>query len=258
MVNTGRRAQNRAARLSQLVGAASAIVEEKGLDALTMQEVAERVDCAVGTIYTYFSSKSALLASLQANAMRVLADSYEQAAIQWDGVFAESDLDEETVALARIIGLARLFVSWPELQPREFEFLQMLAKAPGRLFTPAELASVLPMALQLFAEARVSHDLAVDVGAISQHPDVPAEDGTARAVRWIGQLQGSVMVASATENLPEDMDTGPFNLRLMADYGTRDMLLAWGADPQKVKAAFEVSDQMVLDGVLLPEPIAKG
>ncbi len=79
MVNTGRRARNRATRLQQLIDAASAIVAEKGLDGLTMQEVAERVDCAVGTIYTYFASKSALLAALQVNAIRVLGESYEQA-----------------------------------------------------------------------------------------------------------------------------------------------------------------------------------
>ena len=50
----GRRALNRVARHSQLMAAATEIFEESGLAGLTMQAVAERVDCAVGTIYTYF------------------------------------------------------------------------------------------------------------------------------------------------------------------------------------------------------------
>ena len=64
MVNTGRRQRNRAARHSQLVSAAGSIVAEKGLDGLTMGEVAERVDCAVGTIKSRVNRARKRLASL--------------------------------------------------------------------------------------------------------------------------------------------------------------------------------------------------
>ncbi|MCB9387028.1 MAG: TetR/AcrR family transcriptional regulator [Microthrixaceae bacterium] len=255
MVNTGRRARNRAARHSQLVAAASAIVAEKGLDGLTMQEVAERVDCAVGTIYTYFSSKSALLAALQVNAIRVLADSYEQAARQWDAVFALRDLDDDAASLVRLIGLGRLFVAWPRLQPREFDFLQMLVTTPERLLTPQDSASVLPMALALFAEGRVAHDLAVEAGALAQDPDRPGDDGTARTVRWIASLDGAVMVSTAAGDLPQDMDAGAFDLHLMADHSTRDHLQAWGAQPDALEGAFALVDEMAAEGSLLPETI---
>ena len=89
---TGRRALNRAARHDQLMSAATDIVTEEGLHGLTMQAVAERVGCAVGTIYTYFDSKSALLSALQVSAIQILMASYHEAAEMWEAELAESDL----------------------------------------------------------------------------------------------------------------------------------------------------------------------
>ena len=81
---TGRRARNRAARHDQLMAAATDIVTNDGLHGLTMKAVAERVGCAVGTIYTYFNSKSALLSALQVSAIQTLMDSYHEAAEIWE------------------------------------------------------------------------------------------------------------------------------------------------------------------------------
>lgn len=55
---TGRRARNRIARHDQLMTASMEILAQEGVEGLTMMAVAERVGCAVGTIYTYFDSKS--------------------------------------------------------------------------------------------------------------------------------------------------------------------------------------------------------
>ena len=98
-----------------------------------MQAVAERVDCAVGTIYTYFDSKSALISALQIDAIRKLISTYHLTAEMWDD--ALDDTDEAVAALVRIIGFGRLFVSGPDLHPREFELLQMLITTRERLLT---------------------------------------------------------------------------------------------------------------------------
>lgn len=51
-----RQRRNRAA----LIGAAREIMTEKGVDAATMLEIAERADVGAGTVYNYFKSKDEL------------------------------------------------------------------------------------------------------------------------------------------------------------------------------------------------------
>lgn len=255
MVNTGRRQRNRAARHSQLVSAAGSIVAEKGLDGLTMGEVAERVDCAVGTIYTYFSSKSALLAALQVEAIRVLADSYGCAANQWDLALGALDIEEPTAALARLVAMGRLVVGWQHIQPLEFGFLQMLSMSRDRQLEPKDNDAVLPMVLALFAEGRVLHDHAVEVGAIGQDMDQPGNDGTSRTIRWVAALNGAILVDNATAGITGDLDPEAFSQDLMTRAITADFLIAWGASKQTLAAAFEIIEQMAADGTLLPEVI---
>lgn len=253
MANTGKRARNRAARHSQLIEAAGAIVAENGIESLTMSEVAQRVDCAVGTIYTYFSSKSALIAALQLDAIRVLGVSYENAASQWDEVLDEMDLDDATASLVRMIAMGRLFVQWQVLQPREFEFLQMLSIAPVRVLEPTDVASVLPSVLALFAEVRVLHDQAVEAGGISSDLDRPGDDGYSRTVRWIAALDGAILVERAVVNVTASLDPQAFNQTFMTEALSRDLLLAWGAQPEMLDEAYRVADAMTAGRTLFPE-----
>lgn len=255
MVNTGKRERNRVARHSQLVAAAGALVTEKGLDGLTMQGVAERVDCAVGTIYTYFPSKSALLAALQTDAIGVLGRSYAAAASQWDDALDGADIDDQIASLTRMINMGRLFVGWQHLQPREFDFLQMLSMSPERLLTPRDVATVVPLVLTLFAEARGIHDAAVDTAAIQQDLDSPADDGIARTVRWIASLDGAILVGNATAGVTGGLDPEAFDQDAMTDTITCDYLLAWGATKEQVAAAVGTSDRLAAEGSLLPEVI---
>lgn len=257
MTGTGKRERNRIARHSQLIAAAGSIVAESGLNGLTMGEVANRVGCAVGTIYTYFPSKSALLTALQSDAIRVLADSYEQAAEKWDDALQDLDMDEPTAALARMVALGRLFVSWQQIQPLEFDFLQMLAMARDHLLEPKDAATVLPQVLTLFAEGRVLHDHAVEVGAIDQDLDRPGDDGTSRTVRWIASLEGAILVDHITGGDTADLDPEAFDRDLMTRALTRDILIAWGASPDALAEAFDITERMAEDGNLLPETIRK-
>ena len=251
MTNTGRRARNRAARHQQLIDAAGAILAEEGLANLTMQGVADRVDCAVGTIYTYFASKSALLAALQSNAIRVLADSHEAAAAQWDHALDEAALGERPAALARMLAQGRLFVAWPGLHPREFDFLQMLITSREEIITVEDAMAVVPQALMLLAESRVLIDAAVDAGALRLDPDRPGDDSLSRTLRWVGGLDGAVLV-SAAGALATTIDPDAFDRHRMAELLTLDLMVAWGAGAEDVAAARTTVAAMESAGTLLP------
>src|SRR6476661_1943441 len=144
---TGRRARNRIARHDQLLRSASEITNEVGLDGLTMQAVADRVDCAVGTIYTYFESKSALIAALQISAIQTLLGTYHASAARWDE--ALEDTDEAVAALVHLIAFGRLFVAGPDVHPREFELLQMLITSRERVVSTDDSVAVVPHAMIL-------------------------------------------------------------------------------------------------------------
>ena len=244
---TGRRARNRAARHDQLLAAATELVAESGLDGLTMQALSERVDCAVGTIYTYFPSKSALVASLMGDAIRHLMDTYHQAAARWDGEL--DDVDEPTAALTRILAFTQLFVASRDLHPREFEFLQMLITTPESLIDPDDVASVLPQSLAFLADVHQLLEAAVQVGALSAA--VAGDESFRRTLRWTGAIHGALMVSNVA-NVSGLPNAEAFSASGLADSVTRDLMLAWGASPTALDDAEAELAILSADGLVGP------
>ncbi len=248
----GRRARNRAARYDQLLAAAGDLVDEHGLEGLTMQAVADRVDCAVGTIYTYFSSKSALMAALQTAAIQTLLATYHRAAEGWDDALAEADVDDAVASLVRIMAFGQLFVAGPELHPREFEFLQLLINTPEHTVNSDDVRTVTPHALTLLAEALVLIEAAVTEGALASTSQRSGDDTLRRTLRWVGALDGALLVSNANVTaLPEPE---AFGARHLSQLVTEDLLLAWGAPPRTLEAAVGHLQRMRAAGSLLPRP----
>jgi len=256
---TGRRARNRAARHDQLMAAATDIVTDEGLEGLTMQAVAERVGCAVGTIYTYFNSKSSLLSALQVSAIQTLMSSYHAAADMWERELSESELDEAVASLVRLVAFGRIFVASADLHPREFELLQMLISTRQDLTTNEDRDSVLPIALALINDFRVLIDAAIEVGALTSIP--PAEGVDAlddpdsslnRTLRWAGGLNGAMLVSNVGVD-PERINPALFDGRRLALSLADDMLVGWGAPPRTLASAHAFVEQLSDRGRLLPE-----
>jgi len=61
MTTTTRSERRRSRRRRKIINAARRIIAEKGLAGLTVQDVTETADMAVGSFYTYFPSKEALI-----------------------------------------------------------------------------------------------------------------------------------------------------------------------------------------------------
>ncbi len=237
----GRRARNRLARHEQLMNAATEIISESGLNGLTMQAVAERVDCAVGTIYTYFSSKSALLAALQVEAIKTLASSVERSREIWDEEIEAAGLDPASAALVRLVSFGHLFVAGPELHPREFELLQVHISSRKRELTDEDTPAVVPHALGLLWQLHAMIDEAIEVGALSTRAemgDVDDRQTLRRTLRWVGGLNGALLVSNATSD-PAWLTAEELDGRRLAVALAQDMLLGWGAPPLTLASANE-------------------
>jgi len=251
---TGRRAANRVARHDQLLSAATAIIAESGLSGLTMQAVSERVDCAVGTIYTYFASKSALLAELQVGAITTLIATVEQGRTMWDEEIDAAGLDEASAALVRLVAFGHLFVAGPDLHPREFELLQVHIASSRQELTDEDTPAVVPHALALLAQLHQLIDDALAAGALSDRAEVgevSQQQTLLRTLRWVGGLNGALLVSNATSN-PSWLTADELDGRRLGTALAQDLLLGWGAPPLTLASANEFIRNLAARDRLLP------
>ena len=228
--STDRRARKREARRDHLLDLALDLVDEHGVDGLTMAALAEAGDYATASLYTYFASRSALLAALQERALVVLGRVAEEGAARWDAALdADGDASPAVAALARLCAFSDLFLAAPVQHRREFRLQQQLLVTPG-VEEAADANNVLPFALHVLGVPQRLLAAAVDAGAL--RPSAPVEDplggpvdaSFARTLAWVVALNGALLTDGLITGMPT---TG-------AALGTQltDALLAgWGADP---------------------------
>ncbi|MEZ5651598.1 MAG: helix-turn-helix domain-containing protein [Burkholderiaceae bacterium] len=80
----GRVARRRQRNREALIAAGQAVMGERGIDAATMQEIAERADVGAGTVYSYFRSKEALAIAVLEHLMHTLAIRIERVTNTFD------------------------------------------------------------------------------------------------------------------------------------------------------------------------------
>ena len=246
----GRRAQNRVARNHDLLLAATEIIATEGVEGLTMQAVADNVGCAVGTIYTYFESKSALLSALQLAAIQTLLDTFTTSAESWERAISKADLDPVTAALVRLVAIGQMLVAAGDIHEREFDLLQMLISTPADLTTDSDRQEVIPLALELLDTVRQLIDHANSVGALS----LPSSDSSvSRAIRWAGGINGALLVSNvgieANRKNPPLFDGQALALSL-----AQDLLVSWGAPLDDLESANIFVDDLIATKQLVALP----
>jgi AcrR family transcriptional regulator len=237
----GRRERNRLARHRNYLRAAQAIVAESGVEGLTMQRVADHLDCAVGTIYTYFPSKSALMAELQRTAIEKLTSSYLVIRADTDRLLDADEPSARVRALARLEGIGRFWAATTETFPQEAQLMQGLMTTTEEVMSQDDASRVLPAAIRHLDLARVLLDEAVDAGVIA------GADSWARVVTWLAALNG-VVQTSRLAVWDEDLFDGVVLAAGLND----DLLRGWGADPAELEAASRHIDELARRGPLAP------
>lgn len=223
----GLRERNRIERHRSFVRTAKAIVAAEGLDALTMQRLARDLDCAVGTAYTYFPSKSALVAELQRDAFEVLAAAYLGFHAEVIGAATRTDTTPRVVALAQILGVCRFWAGAERRFPEEVRLLQLLlAETGASVIDDQDVARVLPAGVRILDHAAAAMDAAAGIGALR------AGDARDRVVVLGFALNGILAVDRMSR-----VDADLFDGRRLALSAVADLLRAWGARPDDLTAA---------------------
>lgn len=234
-VEPDRRTRKRAARRDVLLAQAADLVDERGLEGLTMAALAEVADYAPASLYTYFPSRSALLAALQQRALAVLGEVAADHRARWDAALAEAEADRATAALARLLAFSRLFLTAPEHHTREFRLQQRLLVTPGAEDT-ADAAEVVPAAMAVLDVPRALLAEAVAAGALTPDPgqpdpiDQPLDEAVVRTLAWVVAMNGALLADELTTGLPT---TGVH----LGDLLTTSLLRGWGAEALTLVAA---------------------
>jgi AcrR family transcriptional regulator len=239
-----RRTRKRTARRDALLDLAADLVERDGVDGVTMAALAESADYATASLYTYFPSRSALLAALQERALQTLARVAQDHLAAWDGALGARPAvaTPRVRALARLWAFSDLFLSAPDRQPREFRLQQQLLVTPGAE-DHADAASVVPAAMvvldvprQLLAAATEAG--ALDAGTPATDPvGQPLEPTLVRTFAWVVAMNGALMVDGLTTGLPS---TG----RALGEELTGSLLRGWGARPRDLRPARALADEL--------------
>jgi AcrR family transcriptional regulator len=232
---TDRRARKREARRDHLLDLALDLVDEHGVDGLTMAALAEAGDYATASLYTYFASRSALLAALQERALVVLGRVAEDGADRWDAALADGDASVSVAALARLCAFSDLFLAAPHHHRREFRLQQQLLVNPG-VEDAADASNVLPFALHVLGVPQRLLDDAVRAGALRPSDPVadplggPVDASFARTLAWVVALNGALLTDGLVTGMPT---TGAALGTALTDA----LLTGWGADPTDLAAA---------------------
>lgn len=239
-----RRARKRAARRDALLDHAAALIDSQGIEGLTMTALADAADYAPASLYTYFESRSALLAALQQRALTTLARVAAEHVHAWDQELLEQPdrLSAEIASLARLWAFSDLFLSAPRHHRREFRLQQQLLVSPGVEDT-SDAVSVLPAALAVLEVPRQLLQRAQDVGALEHHEQASNPVGEAldctivRTFGWVLALNGALMSDELSTGMPT---TGA---ALGAEL-TGALLRGWGAQPVDVATARRLADEL--------------
>ena len=240
---SGRRARNRLEKERAYLAAAMDIAGRDGLRALTMQRLADEVDAAVGTVYTYFPSKGALIAELQREAIERLTDSYHLIRDRSDAILV-AWTDPVAAAVARLAVFGRFWVASVDTFPQEAAFLHALISESEQMVPPEEQYRVMPAAVILLNEARACVAAAADAGAID---DLGGSDPMDVVIRWAAALTGVLLTSNLAPLNPRAFD-GPRLARILQ----RDLLLGWGARRAAVDEAEAHVADLQADGPLAP------
>lgn len=242
-----RRERAREQRRARVLAAAGRLIDRDGLTGITMQALADELDCAVGTIYGSFPSKAALLAALQQRAVDTLFASYRTARDGWEVALEDDELDPELTVLVHLAAFGAFFAAASVVFADEFALQRALLGERSDVTSRAEVHEAMPVLLRLLEAPRALLDRGVELEVLT------AGDDLERALRWIAALDGVLLLDALAP-----VDRHLFRAHHHARALTADLLVGWGAERSDVEVAASHVDRLAALGPLAPPPEGPG
>jgi AcrR family transcriptional regulator len=233
----------RLARRSALLGAAMGIVAREGIHGLTMQAVADRVGCSVGTVYTHFSSKGVLIADLQDVSVRRIIRSFVAVQARCHELAAERGATDRDRAAADLALFGEFFIASWDAFPEESHMLFSVLSERGEIVPVPELDRVLGSTLTLLGLGQEVVQAAIDTEVIT---DGPVAD---RVIMGAAALLGVLLISHLGH-----LDESAFDHRRLTRTTWRDLLQGWGMGPADMAWGSDHVARLAETGPIAPDP----
>jgi AcrR family transcriptional regulator len=247
LVPADRRARRRDQTRRRILAATDTLLAEHGLDGITMQRLADHLDCAVGTLYLYFPSKAALVAALQGQAVDTLRASYQVAREGWALYLDEAVPDLTGRALVGLCAFGAHWASAAVVFADEFALQRRLLADAPRGASARDTAGVREVLDRLLAVPTELVAGAETAGALDRG------DARERALIWLAALDG-VLLLDRLAPVDRHLLRAPHLARRL----TEDLLCGWGAERREVEVADAHVQRLTALGPLAPPPAAPG
>jgi len=120
-----RREREKNERRKQILDAARTLLFEKGLNAISINQIAKQAEIGVGTIYFYYKSKEELFAELQAEGLELLYSKLIKAC------------EKEPEFAGKLRNAAQIFFKFTKDNKDYFDIINYFLSAPEQILTPS-------------------------------------------------------------------------------------------------------------------------
>lgn len=136
-------ARRREVKTDVIVQVALRVLVDDGIDALTLQRVARELGLTTTALYRYFSSKDALVAALQRQAVAEIHREVGALVASLEPALARRS--PAVAALARVLAVARLYLELPRTHPETYHLVAVLLGDPRRLIADEHAVAAVPL-----------------------------------------------------------------------------------------------------------------
>ena len=196
---SSRHQRRRSRRRQRLIDAARTIIARKGLSGLTVQDVTEEADMAVGSFYTYFPNKEALIEAAIWEDLQALGDPERP---ELEAMSPEERMLAQLLQAFQFVEAHRdLFqaVFGPQHVPEHYE--RGLDLLQQRVAQGMARNSDLPAEVIDWIAPLISGLIAGGIRYLLLHPEISAEIMAARTASLLRPLsqQGQALLAAAPD-----------------------------------------------------------
>ena len=224
--------RRREGRRHRVLAAAIGLVEERGLDAFTLGDLAGELDYSPAALYRYFASKDALVAALQRCVVEALDRDLARLEARCRELRGQATDAKRAGELLPLVAVAAHYDRFAAEAPELFGLLSQGLGHPGRLLDDETAATVIAAAEACLTQLAGLIAEATDAGVLT------AGDPMQRAVALWAALQGTVQLRKLSHLLPAPLQPQP-----LLETVVHALLGGWGAEAGRVAGALRAVER---------------